>query len=77
MGLIGLLKGLLSLAGSIAKYLGNKQLMDAGAAKATLAGIRKAEKEVSRAEKIRKGVRDAIAADPDKLRPRDNKHKRS
>jgi hypothetical protein len=72
---VGLLKAVLSIAGSVAAYIKDKQLMDAGAAKAVLAGIQEAEKEVARAEKIRSDYRDAIAADPDKLRTPD-KHER-
>lgn len=75
MGWVRLLQGLLSLANAIATHVNNKQLMDAGAAKATLVGIRKAEKEVQRARKIRGDFRDAIADDPSKLRAPD-KHKR-
>jgi len=53
MGFVSLLKGLLSLASMLAEYLRDKQLMDAGAAKAALEGIRAADDAIARANEAR------------------------
>lgn len=53
MNLVSLLKIVLSLASKLAEYVRDKQLMDAGAARATLAGIHMADAAIAKAEKAR------------------------
>ena len=53
MNLVSLLKIVLSLANKLAEYVHDKQLMDAGAARATLAGIHLADAAIAKAEKAR------------------------
>jgi hypothetical protein len=55
---VGLLKGLVSLAARVAGVVEKRQLMDAGAAKATLRGLRDAQSIIDRARRARQSVDD-------------------
>ena len=68
MAWLGLLKLLLSLASSLAGYLRERQLLDAGAAEAVAAGTTEALRRIEVANMARAAVRDTpedIADDPD------------
>jgi hypothetical protein len=55
MNYLALLKGLVSLVSCVAKYFSDKQLIDAGVAKATLEGLQDVENKMAIA-------RDAVAS---------------
>lgn len=55
---VGLLKGLVSLAARVAGIVEKRQLMDAGAAQATLRGLRDAQSIIDRARRARQSVDD-------------------
>ena len=59
-----LLGALLSIADALAGYLANRQLLEAGEAKATAEGLRKAHEAIKRAQDARRGV----STDPDSVR---------
>lgn len=65
-----LLRLFLSAASSIAELVKNKQLMDAGAAKAVLRGIKEADDAIRKARDARANV----SHDPDSVR--DDPHNR-
>ena len=68
MAWLGLLKLLLSLASSLAGYMRERQLLDAGAAEAVAAGTTEALRRIEVANMARAAVRDTpedIAADLD------------
>ena len=68
MAWIGLLKLLLSLASSLAGYMRDRQLLEAGAAEAVAAGTTEALRRIEAANRARAAVRDTpenIADDPD------------
>lgn len=71
MTILGLLQALLSLANVVATFMHDRQLLDAGAAKATLAGIRSAQDAVVRATAARDRVSADLQQRPDKLRDDD------
>lgn len=58
-----LLRTVLSLAEGIARYIANKQLMDAGEAKSILRQVRKSNEKTKKAINIRKNTR--LDADDD------------
>lgn len=53
---LSILKVLLGLASKLAEFLRDKQLMDAGAAKAALDGIRAADQAIARADEARQNL---------------------
>lgn len=57
MTILGLLNALLSLASAVAGYLHDRQLMDAGEAKATLRALKEAQDATIRAKAIAERVR--------------------
>lgn len=61
MNYLAILKGLIAIVHSFANYLNNKQLIDAGIAKATLEGLEHANKAIAdtRAAQSDDSVRDA------------------
>ncbi len=68
---ITVLKLLLSLAGTVATYLHNAKLMEAGQAKSILAGIHHAQRQTKIAADARANVKhdaDSVSNDPDDRR---------
>ena len=61
-----LLKAFLSIAGSIAKIMEQKQLLDAGAAQAILKGVRDADDAITRAKFARDNA-DSVPVDEDQF----------
>lgn len=61
--IIALVKGLIELASIGAKYLSDKQLLDAGAATAILASLTSAKEALDRAKKVRAAVRAGASTD--------------
>lgn len=57
MGWFSLLKGLVSLAGRLAKWLSDRQLIEAGEAKAINNGLYDAKKKIERADAARRNAR--------------------
>lgn len=53
MGWVALLKGLLSLANGLTQYCANKQLIEAGEAKAIAKGLEEANDAVFKAQRAR------------------------
>lgn len=68
--MIELIKFLLALVSSIAKYAADKQLMDAGAAQSVLEGIKNANNAIARANDARSNF-DKLPVDKDESN-RDN-----
>jgi len=64
MDVVALLRLFLSVAGYIAKYISDKQLMEAGVAQATLEGIENAKNAIARANAARANV-DSVPVDAD------------
>jgi len=60
---LSILNGLLSLASALASFLHDKQLMDAGAAKAVSASLQEAMNVTKKAL----AARDAVSDDPDSV----------
>jgi len=71
MGWVGVLKLLLSLADQLASFMHDKQLMDAGAAKAVSASLKGALDEIQKATEARDRVRRGADAHPERLRDDD------
>lgn len=71
MGWLAFLRALLGLAGTVASYLSNKQLLDAGEAKAIAEGLDNANKALQKAYDARSGAvadfdeRDGVPDDND------------
>lgn len=63
MSWLGILKLLLSLAGSVAKIVADRQLISAGEAQAVAEGLRNATDTL---DKARRRI-DAVRSDPDEL----------
>jgi|AntRauTorcE11898_2_1112593.scaffolds.fasta_scaffold154932_2 hypothetical protein len=66
--MIGLIRALLSIAGSLTSWAQQRQLIDAGAAQATLDGIRDADANIAKARAARDAVDHSDAGvrnDPD------------
>ena len=71
MGVLGLIKAVLSLANVLMKYASDKQLMDAGAAKSALKGLKQANAAIDKARLARESVKhdpDSMRDDPDNRR---------
>ena len=68
--MVSILKLLLSIVGSLAKMAQEKQLLDAGAAKVILQGVKDADDAINRAKHARGNV-DSVPIDADPFN-RDN-----
>jgi hypothetical protein len=64
MGALSILKLLLSITATLAEYVKNRQLMDAGAAEVILKGVADANEAVSRANAARAGKLPDVNTDP-------------
>ena len=64
MSWLSALRALLSIANALAGYMANRQLMQAGEARAVSEGLRKAHDAIARAQAARRAVND----DPDSVR---------
>ncbi len=65
--MIGLLRAIMGIAGAIASYIGDKQLMDAGEAKAISRNISATLEQIDKARAARKSVKhdaDSVRDDP-------------
>ena len=67
---VSLLSGLVKVASIVAQYVANKQLIEAGEAKAILAGLRQSNDLIANAQAARLAAR-RVNADPSKLRDDD------
>lgn len=70
--MLGLIKALLSIASSLSEYAQQRQLIDAGEAKALLRGIKDADEAIARAARIRAGVDHSPGSVRDDPNNRDN-----
>lgn len=69
--IISLLSAVFAVAKWLVGYLEKQKWIEAGAAEATLKGIREADAAISTANQARADMRDAITRNPDKLRDDD------
>ena len=66
-----ILSAVLSIAKALVGMMEQRKWMEAGAAQATLKGLREADDAIAKAQAVRQAVRDKLAADPSKLRDDD------
>ena len=68
---LGLIQALLTAVSALAAALGNRRLIDAGAAQAVAAHLAAALDEIGRADAVRDSVRRDLEREPERLRDDD------